>query len=299
MQSPVDRIEKLATGQAIYPVPRGELWMGTEVMKRAGFTDTLENHFRLAELLGQDMVCLSVADDTVDKPNQGYRYFQCSDLKDAARNSDRFLAAVVDGPFQALVNRMGLMGFLTEWIPRRKDVARAYEVEQVKSLDLIRRCLDRGVHAVVMTDDFAADNAPYISPSDIETLCSDFYHQAVSAIHGADAFAFLHSCGNITRLAPLIKAWQLDGLSAVQHRSNDLISLHRLLDSQVILMAGIEGDLLESNPTPDKLNEFEQIVGTLAPLGGLILSSCCGLYSGDFLGRLKEIYAIADGLASD
>jgi hypothetical protein len=291
----VYRVREVIAHRPIRPLPRGELWLGTECLSRAGFTDTLENHFRLVAQLGQDMICLPVADDISDKPAVGYRYFEYTGLKAAARHSDRFVTAVLDGPFQELVNRMGLRGVLTAWVRKRQEMMRVYEMEQAKVLDLAHRCLDQGVHALVIADDFAADQGPFISPADIEILCTPFYTQAVTAIHEASASAFLHSCGNLTLLIPLIKRWRLDGLAATQHRAIDLTTLHQAFDSKLTVMAGIEADLLESDfPPAGALNEFERIVGTLAPLGGLILSSCCGLYSGDFLSRIEKIYAIAD-----
>jgi hypothetical protein len=291
----VHRVKEAIAHRPIRPLPRGELWLGTGLFKRAGVTDTLENHFRLVTQLGQDMICLPIADNTSDKPALGYRYFKYTELKDATRHSDRFVTAVLDGPFQELVNRMGLMAGLTAWVRKRQEFISAYEMEQAKVLELTRKCLDQGVDALVIADDFAADQAPFISPTDIQTLCTPFYTQAVMAIHEASAAAFLHSCGNLTLLIPLIKAWRLDGLAAVQHRAIDLITLHQAFDFQLTIMAGIEAELLVSDvPSPGALNEFERIVGNLAPLGGLILSSCCGLYSGDFLGRIENIYAFAD-----
>ena len=122
----------------------------------------------------------------------------------------------------------------------------ADETAQVKVLDLISRCLDQRSYAVVIADDLAADQETLLSPKDIELLCAPFYTRAVPAIHRANALAFLHSCGKITQLIPLIKAWQLDGLASVQHRTNDLIALHKELGSQHVIMAGIDAELLES-----------------------------------------------------
>lgn len=300
MQNSVYRIREVIAHLPIRPIPRGELWLGTEFLNRAGFADILENHFRLCDQLGQDIICLPIADNPDGKPALGYRYFNYTDLKAATHIRDRFVTAVLDGPFQELVNRMGLMVVLTTWIRKRKEIISAYEIEQAKVLELTRRCLDQGVHALVIADDFAADKAPFISPTDIDILCTSFYTQAVTAIHTANASAFLHSCGNLTLLIPLIKAWRLDGLAAVQHRAIDLTALHQAFDSKLTIMAGIEADLLKSDfPPPGPLNEFKRIVGTLAPLGGLILSSCCGLYSGDFLARIKKIYAIADHITTN
>jgi uroporphyrinogen-III decarboxylase len=298
MPTSIHKINTIFSSQPICPVPRGELWLGTELLSRAGFTDTPDNHLRMVEKLGQDMVCLPVADDTADKPDLGYLYFQCSALKTAVNKSDHFVAAVVDGPFQQLANHMGLMDFLIALARNRQDVFKAYAAEQAKVLELIYRCIDQGVDAVVIADDFASDAAPLISPSAIEKLCANFYTQAVATLHKAHARAFLHSCGSIIQLMTLINTWQIDGLASVQHRCNDLVALKKILGPSRVIMAGIEAELLASDsPRPGDIAEYKHIVKTLAPIGGLILSSSCGLYNGDFLERIQKIYAIADGLA--
>ena len=297
MPASIHTLDAVFSDQPVYPVPRGELWLGTELLGRAGFTDTLDNHLRMVEKLGQDMVCLPVDDDTTDKPALGYRYFQYPELKTAVSKSDCFVAAVVDGPFQQLASHLGLMGFFTAWARNRQEVFTAYAAEQAKVIDLIGRCIDQGIHAVVIADDFAADTGPMVSPADIETLCTDFYTQAVRCLHTANARALLHSCGKITQLMPLITAWQIDGLASVQHRSNDLVALQKMLGPSRVIMAGIESELLESaSPRPEDLAEFERIVTTLAPTGSLILGSSCGLYRGDFLEPIQTLYAIADSL---
>ena len=70
----------------------------------------------MADQLDHDMVCLSVSDTKDYKPDLGYRYFDCAHIKRAAAVYDRPLFAVVDGPFQTMVNQMGLMRVLTDWI---------------------------------------------------------------------------------------------------------------------------------------------------------------------------------------
>ena len=299
MQNSMKPIEAAIGKQPARSLSRAELWLGTELLGRAGMADTVDNHLRLAGRLGHGMVCLPVAGDISDKPPLGYRYFEIQELKAAVRSGNRPIAAVVDGPFQSLVNRMGLMAVLLAWSRDRTGLMAAFESEQADCLDLIRRSVDQGARVVVMADDFAADRGPMISPADVDALCGPFYSRVVPLIQGAAAAAFLHSCGNITSLVPLIKAWRFDGLAAVQHGANDLTFLHRAFDGHMTIMAGIEPDLLASDTPPrSALKNFEHVVKTLAPSGDLILCSSTGLYSGDFLARVRKVYRLADDLAA-
>ena len=296
IKSPVQRIRKALAGCAVVPVPKGEIWMGTPFLEKAGFSDTLENHFRLASGLGQDMVCLPVADDSGHKPDLGYRYFEPDDLKKIPDAPALFTAAVVDGPFQELVNRIGLTPLLTEWIQEPEDTLALFQNEQKNTLSLIRRCLDQtGVHAIVLTDDFAMEQGPMISPKDIDTLCTPFYRQAAESVHGAGGQLFLHSCGKITSLIPLFTTWQIDGLAAVQHQINDLDTFRQQMPCCTI-MAGIDAPLLEQHTAPAHFSDFIDTIAKLAAQGGLILCSACGLYGADHLDAIKAIYRRVDGI---
>jgi hypothetical protein len=296
-QSAVSRI-KAALGQhPQLPVPRAELWLGSELFERAGLTDTVANHFRLAEQLGQDMVCLPVTGDPAHVPNLGYRYFEIDDLEHLTRHGDGFVAAVVDGPFQALVNQKGLMDVLMGWVRQRQELVAAYAVIHAQTVELIKRCLAGGVHGIVIADDLSADRGPLISPADIETLCGAFYLEAVQTIHSAAGAVLVHCCGDVHPLAPFYKKWGIDGLAAVQHRTNDLVALKKTWGSHLLIMAGIDAELLETDPPmASAMTSFERLVRDLAPQGGLIIGSSCGLYRGEFLSRIKALYDHMDAL---
>lgn len=291
----VRKIRKIVTNKPGFPILKGELWLGTGFLKQAGYDDTLENHFLMAKELGHYMVCLPVTDGKSEKPKLGYRYFHWTEIKPVVRSTNLFISVVIDGPFQELVNQMGLMEVLTQWACDRKKIIRAYEVIKKNVLKLITESLTLGIHAVVITDDLASDHGPFMNPKEIDRLCTPFYSKAVGIIHKANCYAFMHSCGKITQLTALFKSWKIDGLAAVQHGSNDLETLWKTLGSNKIIMAGIDAEMLGCDtPTPVAQKEFQRVLEFAASTGSLILSSSCGLYNGEFLNRIKRIYAIAD-----
>ncbi len=274
------------------PVPKGEVWLGTDFLAKAGFQDTLDHHLKMADQLGQDIICFPVALNTNSKPPLGYRYFTPADIR-AAADSSRFIAAAVDGPFQELVNQKGLMAVLTGWISDRDALQDAYAAEQEKTMALIQESMENGADAIIIMDDLSGDQGPMISPDDIDMMCSGFYEAAANRVHGADRLVLLHCCGKITGLARVIGKWQLDGFAAVQHQANDLVLLQSLFPS-CILMAGIDGNLLEGPLTDAAQDEFRTLTQQLLKTGRFILSSACGLYSGTFFERIQHLYKIAD-----
>jgi hypothetical protein len=276
-------------------LPKGELWLGTELLKRAGLEDNTEGHLVLIRRLNQDIACFPVSHEPRVNKVLGYRYFPVAAFQEASEISDCFLAALIDGPFQRLVEKRGLMKTLTGWVQEREGFLKAYGEEQRGVHNLLRRCLEQPVHAVIIADDLAGDAAPFLDPRHIQDFSSSFYAKAVNEIREAHAYALFHSCGNITRLIPQLLSYGFDGLAAVQHRVNDLVSLKEQYGTRLTFMAGIEADLLQATELPRSgIDEFRGLIHSLALGGGLILSSCCGLYSGDFLERITAIYEIAD-----
>ena len=274
-------------------LPKGELWLGADILNKAGLEDNLEGRLRLVKRLKHDVICLSTAREAYLDRALGYRYFPVSAIQEVLDTTDLFVMAVIDGPFQRLVGKKGLMKVLTGWVSERETVLKAYENERADLENLLDRCLERAVHGVVIADDLAGDQATFFHPLDIKRFSSHFYDRAVSKIHEAHAFALFHSCGNISKIMPQLLSNGFDGLAAVQDRTNDLVSLKARYGSQLVLMAGIEGEILgKKELSPSDLENLEGRLHSLSQGGGFILSSSCGLYSRRFLERIGAIYRL-------
>jgi hypothetical protein len=86
-----------------------------------------------------------------------------------------------------------------------------------------------------------------------------------------------------------------DGLAAVQHRSNDLTAIRKTDSHPLVLMGGIDAGILEQEAlSPLDMEAYVHFIKSFSPGSGLILSSCCGLYRGEFLEKIQELYKKAD-----
>jgi uroporphyrinogen-III decarboxylase len=280
-------------------IPRGELWLGTELLQKADLEDDLQGHRALIERLGQDCLCLPLAATQSMNKAFGYRYFSVAELAEASRMNDLFLMAVIDGPLQRLVNKKGLMQVLIAWGRERQEVATAYEQERGAVALLLKQCLEIAVDAVIIADDWAGERGLFFAPEDVEAFFAPFYTQAVSEIHKGNAYALFHSCGNIQQVIPHLVAWGIDGLAAIQHRANDLIALKEHYGARLTVMAGIDAELLASEELSlSTVEQYEMLVRSLSRDGGFILCSCTGLYAGAFLERIRELYRIVDAMTT-
>ena len=294
-QTEFERITAALRHHPTTPIPKGELWLGADILQMAGYEDSLRGRIRLVTHLEQDMLCLPTAMTSYRHKMLGYRYFTVSAIKEALAATDLFVMAVIDGPFQRLVEKEGLMAVFGGWVRDRENVLKAYDNERKHVLNLLADCLEHAVHGIVIADDLAGDTATFLDPVEIERYFSPFYIQAVSEIHSGNAVAFFHSCGNISKLIPQLMHHGFDGLAAVQDKTNDLLRFKTQYGSQLVLMAGIEGAILaQSELSLSELEDLKKRCHFLAQNGGFILSSACGLYAGGFLERIKKIYRLMD-----
>ena len=93
----------------------------------------------------------------------GYRYFPVSAIQEVLETTDLFVMAVIDGPFQRLAGKRGLMKVLTGLVCERENVLKAYENERANVENLLGRCLEHSVHGVVIADDLAGDQSTILS----------------------------------------------------------------------------------------------------------------------------------------
>jgi hypothetical protein len=291
MTGPVNKVKAAFQHTQTENVPKGELWLGTDLLKEAGFEDDLSGHIKLIEYLKQDMICLPIAHEPSMNKNLGYRYFSVSDADEALKTADLFVVTIIDGPFQRLVEKKGLVEVLSLWMKKRNDFSSLYEKERAIAEELLYRCLDASVHGVIIADDMAGDSSTFMNPRHIDTFFTPFYSQATQKIHDAAAVALFHSCGAISAIVPTLLSNGFDGLAAVQHRINDLISLKLQYKSRLILVGGIDGEMLQKEElSSDDMEEFKNLVKNISRNGDFVLSSACGLYSGQFLKRIQYIY---------
>jgi uroporphyrinogen-III decarboxylase len=297
MDNSTDTVKKAFEHRFAERIPRGELWLGTDLLKKARLEDSLDGHLSLIKRLDHDILCLPLSTTRDVNKTLGYRYFTLKDLEKASQMDDVFVMAIIDGPFQRLVEKRGLMKVLSGWTRERDEVTAAYERERAGVDMLIKQCLEQSVDAVVIADDVAGERSLFVAPEEMHGLFSPFYAEAVSEIHSAHAYALLHSCGNITMFVPYLVSYGFDGLAAIQHRANDLFSLKGQYGSRLILMAGIEAEMLEAGEMSlSMVEEYQRLIRSLVADGGFILCSSSGLNSGDFLERIQELYQIADKL---
>ena len=94
MSNSCEIVKKAFEHQSVDRLPRGEVWLGTDLLRKANLEDNLKGHLALIERLGQDILCLPISNDLSINKGLGYRYFNFKELEEASRMSDIFLVRI-------------------------------------------------------------------------------------------------------------------------------------------------------------------------------------------------------------
>jgi len=295
MRRSIELVRKALKFQNPERLPRGELWINSRIFQRAQLTDNLDGHLRLRNRLSMDLLFLPLSATETYNLCQGYRYFSIKDIQKAVKLSNLFVVVIIDGPFQKLVNKEGLITVLGNWKRDKKGFMQKYRQETEKIRKLIHECLGIEVQAFVMADDLAYEHSTYFSPDDAKNLLVPFYNEIVESIHSGGAYALFHSCGNIKALIPQLISCGIDGFAACQSGSLDFISLKKTLQSNKVFLTGIEPYHLESQTLSEEhQRQFCNFVQEMAKGGGFILCSSCGLYKLEFIDRIQVLYDLVE-----
>jgi len=272
-------------------IPRGELWVGSQVFAGLRTADDVDAHLRLCSDLGMDLISLPVGGN--ESSDFGYRLFPPTDLRRAV-GSGLFVAAVLSGPYQRIVDRRGLHNALADVARDAAEAAGAVAREATETVRLVEACAGNGADAVVIAEDVAYDAGSFFTASVLDQVIYPSQRVLAEKIHDCSAIAIFHSCGRITSMIPDIVSLGFDGLSC-QPECLDLAAVKRAHGDRLTLLTGPSRDLLDSDPlSAVQREQFRQLVSDLGEGGGFILSSSSGVYSPQMLSGLRALYSLAD-----
>jgi len=295
MKELVHPLFKAFQQQSMDYFPRGELWIGTKVLNGAKLEDNVEGHLEIRKSMGMDLIFFPLAPIPLPESDFSYRYFSIEQVTEARKLTRGFLGVVIDGPFQRVVNKLGLINFLSNFSRDKNYIAGILEKEATIVRGLINDCLELNVQAVVVADDFAWEKGTYLHPKDIKNFMFSIYSEVVNRVHETGSLALFHSCGAISKIVPILITCGFDGLAGCQSECLDLVAFKRDYGKILTMLTGIEGNFFQTESLSSSQEQrFIRNLKILGQGGGLILCSSCGLHSPNNLDRLRTLYQLAN-----
>ena len=175
----------------------------------------------------------------------------------------------------------GVQNFLMDMVDNPQLVHDLIEVCQSFDLPLIERAVKAGVDIVLLGDDYADKNAPFMSPRHFEQFMLPGLRRAVKAAHDAGAYVIKHTDGNIMPIIDMIVDTGIDALNPIEPAAGmDIGEVKRRYGDRVCLVGNIDCGELLCRGTPDMVREAVRLcIQAAAQGGGFMLSSSNSIHS--------------------
>jgi len=282
--TPRDRIYNTLRGAPTDRLARGEMFIADEFIRAFSPAQTLE---RVIEELDLDVVSIPLS--------AGWGAPQQPDADRALptimqwRERDRFVFALIDGPFSAAVKEVGF-DTLMRYARSAPAAARRAFMHGADETRLVARAVrDAGADGVILGEDIAYNRAPYFSAEALGTLYFRALHAAVDDLHALGLVVFFHSDGNLNLVLDDLATCNLDGIQGLEPEAGMSIARARQRVGQRLTLWGNLGfDFLSVERTDE---EIEQTISTIVQDSGkLIFGSSGGLVGGLNIETVRRVY---------
>lgn len=292
-----ERILAAIRGETLDKIPKGEFHLEdglvTKLLQLTPAQDTLKGDFesrvKACELLGLDAL--------VFIPKGGAGKEAWHELKQWREQTDFFLFALIDGPFQGVSHRYSeYASFLMNIVRDKAKIQSLAEEVSLGSLKLGQAALESGAHGILIADDIAYNQGLYVSPRTMRDVFFPYLKELVQTFSkyvtkssGDKVPVFFHSDGNILQVLSDLKELGFDGI----HSLEPVMDLKKVREvvGDMCLMGGFDLGWFDS----DGLSKAEELLTTALPGGGYIFGSSAGILDTSLTAlNVLEVYGFVE-----
>ena len=291
-----ERVIKTLRGESVDRLARGEFFLADEFVR--AFLSLADSapvaHAQRAAVIEQlDLdiatVALSEGWGALTQPDEDQAI---ESLVRWRTESERFVFAVMDGPFSAAVKAAGFEA-LMRYAHSLPDVAYDYFQRGADEARIVGQAVrDAGADGVVLGEDLAYNRATFFSPQQLRHVYFPALTQLVRALHALGLVVFFHSDGNLNAILADLAACELDGLQGLEPAAGMTIPNTRaVIGDQLTLWGNLSFDFLSAVRDD---TEIEMALNAIVEPGGkIILGSCGGLVAGMNIETVRRVYGHA------
>lgn len=254
------KVEVIGTTREGYPIYRN--WLGVEWVVSGKTQRYLKHAFSTVE----DMEQFHMPDVSL---------FNASRVRKWAEETDFCVFAQVGGVFDSIYPYMGLTNYVKALYLYPNALRHVVEEVYRFNLEVIKMFAEAGAHVILVGDDLAYDNGPFIPPSLLRKHVLPYLAGEAEAAHKLNLPVILHSDGNVTLLIEDIVKAGFDGLHSLQPSSGvNIVEVKKQWGNQLCLMGNVDLDYLLTLGRPEDVEtEVKRLMREVAPGGGYILST--------------------------
>jgi uroporphyrinogen decarboxylase len=267
---------------------RGEIWITPEVLLAAGLKTNGEGLVEFSSSIGADL-CFFHCSGPSSRSGLG-------EMVERATTTGLASALTVDGPFQRLAQKRGIMSLVEDLARNPLGLKSQLTQESETVAENLRWMTDTEAKLIILGEDIAYMSGLYFSPEVFRKLFLPLYRPLVDRCSSTGRILGWHSDGDVSTVLPDMVNCGFRFFS-LEWECVDLLGFKRTYGARVTLIGGLRTDwLFLKEIGQEREQECRKDLRSLAQEGGLILSSSCGLFRSDFVPILKHIYRLVENL---
>lgn len=240
-----ERVLAAIKGQAVDKIPMGEFHLEdglTAGLLQAAAQPTEEidinAKIKACELLGLDAL--------VFMPDNKRAGNEWEMLKRWHKQSDFFLFALIDGPFQGVYHQYeDFIDFLMDTKRNKEKITEMAQTVCQKSIELGQAALEAGAHGILIADDIAFNQGLYVSPTTMREMFFPYTKELIDTLvdctdAGRESIPiFFHSDGNLLQILKDLQVLGFAGIHSLEPVM-DMREVREIVGPDMCLMGGYD-----------------------------------------------------------
>jgi uroporphyrinogen decarboxylase len=288
-----ERVFKTLRSEPVDRIARGEFFIADDFVRdffalREDAPIEFEHHREIITQLDLDLACVSVSAGwgALEQPDEP-RAFEM--LARWRAENDRFVCALMDGPFSAAVQARGF-NELMHAIRGAPELARDLFQRGADAARVIANAArDAGAEGVVLGEDIAYGKQTYIAPDDLRALYFPALRDLVRDLRARDLVVFFHSDGNLNAVLDDLVACQFDGIQGLEPDAGMTMRGTRArVGDAITLWGNLNFDFLSAPRADAEIARATRDV--IESNGRVIFGSCGGLVAGMNVETVRRVH---------
>ncbi|MCL4396282.1 MAG: uroporphyrinogen decarboxylase family protein [Chloroflexi bacterium] len=293
-----ERIARVLRGEPVDRTAHGEFFLAEEFVRQFSGFDAVrparlehQHYAAVVEALDLDIaaVSLSAGWGALEQPDEDRALESLTRWRD---ESDRFVFALIDGPFSAAVKARGF-NMLMHYVRGAPHVARDLFRRGADDARVTAQAVrDAGAAGVVLGEDIAYGSSTYLSPPDLRELYLPALDSAAREIHNLGVAVFFHSDGNLNAILKDLGQCALDGIHSLEPESGmDVAQARECVGGRTTLWGNLGYEFLSVERTEQQAADAVRAIESANDgRGGLVVGSSSGLVQGLNIETVRRVH---------
>jgi len=284
-----------STGSGLDRIPRGEFFIADEFVRAFLALDggiDFRHHQVVVEQLDLDVVSIpfSAGWGALEQPDEDRAL---ESLTRWHAESDRFVFALIDGPFSAAVKARGFEMLMRYVHSAPRFAHDDFHQGAAETRVIAQAVRDAGADGVILGEDIAYNRSTFFSPQQLRESYFPELKQTGHDLRALGLAVFFHSDGNLNAILDDLAACEVDGLQGLEPAAGMQIGAVRERVGNVVTLWGNLGFEFLSSPRMDQeiTAARQQIEIENGARSRLIIGSCSGLVDGLNVETVRRLYA--------